>query len=194
MKKTGLGACPCGRPGVTSPVRYFSCMKDLWEDCNWLFWLCCLISYSHTFYYSPFRLYLESAPLDFLFCSCRIPEDNCNRRSCELVEALREHPKNPNQILIGYSRALIVLWDLQNNKAIHLFLGSQVLFQSTVSSAVQEGLSLTLKTNQVQGELDKAAFLVRMGCLGEITALWWAVICVYFFSATGEPLLAEGWQ
>ncbi|NXP34877.1 L2GL2 protein, partial [Leiothrix lutea] len=57
----------------------------------------------------------------------RIPEDNCNRRSCELVEALREHPKNPDQILIGYSRALIVLWDLQNNKAIQHFLGNQQL-------------------------------------------------------------------
>ncbi|KFR07729.1 Lethal(2) giant larvae protein 2, partial [Nipponia nippon] len=50
----------------------------------------------------------------------RVPEDYCNRRSCELVEALREHPKNPDQILIGYSRGLIVLWDLQNNKATPL--------------------------------------------------------------------------
>ncbi|KFQ56517.1 Lethal(2) giant larvae protein 2, partial [Pelecanus crispus] len=57
----------------------------------------------------------------------RVPEDYCNRRSCELVEALREHPKNPDQILIGYSRGLIVLWDLQNNKATHHFLGSQQL-------------------------------------------------------------------
>ncbi|KFP33555.1 Lethal(2) giant larvae protein 2, partial [Colius striatus] len=57
----------------------------------------------------------------------RVPEDSCNRRSCELVEALREHPKNPEQILIGYSRGLIVLWDLQNNKVTHHFLGSQQL-------------------------------------------------------------------
>ncbi|KAK2536857.1 Llgl2 [Columba livia] len=57
----------------------------------------------------------------------RVPEDYCNRRSCELVEALREHPKNPDQILIGYSRGLIVLWDLQNNKVTHQFLGSQQL-------------------------------------------------------------------
>ncbi|XP_074967630.1 LLGL scribble cell polarity complex component 2 isoform X3 [Phalacrocorax aristotelis] len=57
----------------------------------------------------------------------RVPEEYCNRRSCELVEALREHPKNPDQILIGYSRGLIVLWDLQNNKATHHFLGSQQL-------------------------------------------------------------------
>uniref|UniRef100_A0A8C9FJY8 LLGL scribble cell polarity complex component 2 n=1 Tax=Pavo cristatus TaxID=9049 RepID=A0A8C9FJY8_PAVCR len=56
-----------------------------------------------------------------------IPEDYCNRRSCELVEALREHPKNPDQILIGYSRGLIVLWDRQNNKVTHHFLGSQQL-------------------------------------------------------------------
>ncbi|KFQ09141.1 Lethal(2) giant larvae protein 2, partial [Haliaeetus albicilla] len=57
----------------------------------------------------------------------RAPEDYCNRRSCELVEALQEHPKNPDQILIGYSRGLIVLWDLQNNKVTHHFLGSQQL-------------------------------------------------------------------
>ncbi|NXU31076.1 L2GL2 protein, partial [Thalassarche chlororhynchos] len=57
----------------------------------------------------------------------RVPEDYCNRRSCELVEALREHPKNPDQILIGYSRGLIILWDLQNNKVTHHFLGSQQL-------------------------------------------------------------------
>ncbi|NXU72815.1 L2GL2 protein, partial [Oreotrochilus melanogaster] len=57
----------------------------------------------------------------------RVPEDYCNRRACELVEALREHPKNPDQILIGYSRGLIVLWDLQNNKVTHHFLGSQQL-------------------------------------------------------------------
>ncbi|XP_061317953.1 LLGL scribble cell polarity complex component 2 isoform X3 [Pezoporus flaviventris] len=57
----------------------------------------------------------------------RVPEDYCNRRSCELVEALQEHPKNPDQILIGYSRGLIFLWDLQNNKVTHLFLGTQQL-------------------------------------------------------------------
>ncbi|KFV76538.1 Lethal(2) giant larvae protein 2, partial [Struthio camelus australis] len=57
----------------------------------------------------------------------RVPEDYCSRRSCELVEALQEHPKNPDQILIGYSRGLIVLWDLQNSKVTHHFLGSQQL-------------------------------------------------------------------
>ncbi|KAH0629490.1 hypothetical protein JD844_011587 [Phrynosoma platyrhinos] len=63
----------------------------------------------------------------------RIPEDYRNRRSLELVEALREHPRNPNHILIGYSRGLIILWDLINNKATHHFLGSQVLFHARLS-------------------------------------------------------------
>ncbi|KAJ7316024.1 hypothetical protein JRQ81_002186 [Phrynocephalus forsythii] len=57
----------------------------------------------------------------------RVPEDYRNRRSLELVEALREHPRNPNQILIGYSRGLIVLWDLISNKATHHLLGNQQL-------------------------------------------------------------------
>ncbi|KAM3846612.1 LLGL scribble cell polarity complex component 2 isoform 1-T4 [Vipera latastei] len=57
----------------------------------------------------------------------RVPEDYWNRRSLELVEVLREHPRNPNQILIGYSRGLIVLWDLINKKATHHLLGNQQL-------------------------------------------------------------------
>ncbi|XP_061472152.1 LLGL scribble cell polarity complex component 2 isoform X2 [Rhineura floridana] len=57
----------------------------------------------------------------------RVPEDYRNRRSLELVEALQEHPQNTNQILIGYSRGLIVLWDLIHNKATHHFLGNQQL-------------------------------------------------------------------
>ncbi|EMP23797.1 Lethal(2) giant larvae protein like protein 2 [Chelonia mydas] len=57
----------------------------------------------------------------------RVPEDYRNRRSFELVEALREHPRNPDQILIGYSRGLIVLWDVHNKRVSHHFLGSQQL-------------------------------------------------------------------
>ncbi|XP_054834246.1 LLGL scribble cell polarity complex component 2 isoform X2 [Eublepharis macularius] len=56
-----------------------------------------------------------------------VPEDYRSRRSIELVESLKEHPQNPNQILIGYSRGLIVLWDLKSNKATHHFLGNQQL-------------------------------------------------------------------
>ncbi|XP_048346546.1 LLGL scribble cell polarity complex component 2 isoform X1 [Sphaerodactylus townsendi] len=59
--------------------------------------------------------------------SHRVPEDYRTRRSLELVESLKEHPQNPNQILIGYNRGLIVLWDLKSNKAMHHFLGNQQL-------------------------------------------------------------------
>ncbi|XP_075759786.1 LLGL scribble cell polarity complex component 2 isoform X2 [Pelodiscus sinensis] len=57
----------------------------------------------------------------------RVPEEYRNRRSFELIEALQEHPRNPDQILIGYSRGLIALWDLHNNRVSHHFLGNQQL-------------------------------------------------------------------
>lgn len=57
----------------------------------------------------------------------RVPEEYKNRRSLGLVEALKEHPRNPNQILIGYNRGLIVLYDLQGCQATHYFMGSQHL-------------------------------------------------------------------
>ncbi|XP_066471976.1 LLGL scribble cell polarity complex component 2 isoform X2 [Tiliqua scincoides] len=57
----------------------------------------------------------------------RVPEEYRGRRSLELVEALQEHSRNPNRILIGYSRGLIAIWDLINNTATHHFLGNQQL-------------------------------------------------------------------
>lgn len=44
----------------------------------------------------------------------------------ETVEALQEHPRDPNQILIGYNRGLIVLWDLQARRVLSHYLSSQV--------------------------------------------------------------------
>ncbi|XP_006001736.1 LLGL scribble cell polarity complex component 2 [Latimeria chalumnae] len=58
--------------------------------------------------------------------SQRIPE-NYKNRSLGTVEVLQEHPKTPDQILIGYSRGLIALWDLQNNHATHHFVKNQQL-------------------------------------------------------------------
>lgn len=43
-----------------------------------------------------------------------------------MVEALQEHPRDPNQILIGYSRGLVVIWDLQGSRVLSHFLSSQV--------------------------------------------------------------------
>uniref|UniRef100_A0A8K9UUU3 LLGL scribble cell polarity complex component 1 n=1 Tax=Oncorhynchus mykiss TaxID=8022 RepID=A0A8K9UUU3_ONCMY len=41
-----------------------------------------------------------------------IPEDYRCGKSLGPVESLQEHPKQPGKILIGYSRGLVVLWDL----------------------------------------------------------------------------------
>ncbi|XP_044528812.1 LLGL scribble cell polarity complex component 2 [Gracilinanus agilis] len=56
-----------------------------------------------------------------------LPKDTQHWRAFEMVEALQEHPQDPSQILIGYSRGLIVVWDLQNSRVLHHFLSSQQL-------------------------------------------------------------------
>ncbi|KAI5103352.1 lethal(2) giant larvae protein-like 2, partial [Silurus meridionalis] len=57
----------------------------------------------------------------------RVPEEYVGRRNLECVEALQENPLNPRQVLIGYSRGLMVLWDLDRRCAIQHFLGTQQL-------------------------------------------------------------------
>ncbi|XP_012861729.1 LLGL scribble cell polarity complex component 2 isoform X1 [Echinops telfairi] len=57
----------------------------------------------------------------------RLPEEARHRRVFEMVEALQEHPRDPNQILIGYSRGLVVVWDLRTGGVVHHFLSSQQL-------------------------------------------------------------------
>ena len=65
----------------------------------------------------------------------RLPEEARHRRVFEMVEALQEHPWDPNQILIGYSRGLVVIWDLQGSRVLCHFLSSQV----RVSPAAPQG-------------------------------------------------------
>ncbi|TRY56658.1 hypothetical protein DNTS_014135 [Danionella cerebrum] len=57
----------------------------------------------------------------------RVPEDYVGRRNLECVEALHENPLNPRQVLIGYSRGLMVLWDLDRQRPVQHFLGTQQL-------------------------------------------------------------------
>ncbi|KAK2506736.1 hypothetical protein MC885_010136 [Smutsia gigantea] len=57
----------------------------------------------------------------------RLPEEARHRRVFEMVEALQEHPRNPTQVLIGYSRGLVVVWDLQGSCVLCHFLSSQQL-------------------------------------------------------------------
>ena len=43
------------------------------------------------------------------------------------VEVIEEHPNNPDHLLIGYSRSLIVLWDNQNKTVIKYYTFLQQL-------------------------------------------------------------------
>ncbi|CAL8285360.1 unnamed protein product [Boreogadus saida] len=56
-----------------------------------------------------------------------LPDDYRCGKSLGPVESLQEHPQQPGVILIGYSRGLVVLWDLSTRHVDHLFLGKQQL-------------------------------------------------------------------
>lgn len=65
-----------------------------------------------------------------MFCFPSLPDDYRCGKSLGPVESLQEHPQQPGKILIGYSRGLVVLWDLSLRHAEQLFLGKQVPEQS----------------------------------------------------------------
>ncbi|XP_053197208.1 LLGL scribble cell polarity complex component 2 isoform X3 [Scomber japonicus] len=56
-----------------------------------------------------------------------VPDDYIGRRNLEHVEALQENPVNPNQVVIGYGRGLMVIWDLENQRAIQHIPATQQL-------------------------------------------------------------------
>uniref|UniRef100_A0A672Z1E1 LLGL scribble cell polarity complex component 1 n=1 Tax=Sphaeramia orbicularis TaxID=375764 RepID=A0A672Z1E1_9TELE len=56
-----------------------------------------------------------------------LPDDYRCGKSLGPVEALQEHPQQAGKILIGYSRGLVVLWDLSSRHIGQLFLGKQQL-------------------------------------------------------------------
>uniref|UniRef100_A0A7N8XLU9 LLGL scribble cell polarity complex component 1 n=1 Tax=Mastacembelus armatus TaxID=205130 RepID=A0A7N8XLU9_9TELE len=56
-----------------------------------------------------------------------LPDDYRCGKSLGPVESLQEHPQQSGKVLIGYSRGLVVLWDLSARQADQLFLGKQQL-------------------------------------------------------------------
>ncbi|XP_047427765.1 lethal(2) giant larvae protein homolog 1 [Mugil cephalus] len=56
-----------------------------------------------------------------------LPDEYRCGKSLGPVEALQEHPQQPGRVLIGYSRGLVVLWDLKHRRAEQMFLGKQQL-------------------------------------------------------------------
>uniref|UniRef100_A0A3Q3VIW6 Lethal giant larvae homologue 2 domain-containing protein n=1 Tax=Mola mola TaxID=94237 RepID=A0A3Q3VIW6_MOLML len=56
-----------------------------------------------------------------------LPDEYRCGKSLGPVESLQEHPQQPGKILIGYSRGLVVLWELSTRQTEQLFLGKQQL-------------------------------------------------------------------
>uniref|UniRef100_A0A8C4ELM8 LLGL scribble cell polarity complex component 2 n=1 Tax=Dicentrarchus labrax TaxID=13489 RepID=A0A8C4ELM8_DICLA len=59
--------------------------------------------------------------------SSSVPDDYIGRRNLEHVEALQENPVNPNQVVIGYGRGLMVIWDVEKQCAIQHIPATQQL-------------------------------------------------------------------
>uniref|UniRef100_A0A674N5U4 LLGL scribble cell polarity complex component 2 n=1 Tax=Takifugu rubripes TaxID=31033 RepID=A0A674N5U4_TAKRU len=56
-----------------------------------------------------------------------VPDDYIGRRNLEHVEALQENPVNPDQVVIGYGRGLVVIWDLVKQCALQHIPATQQL-------------------------------------------------------------------
>lgn len=60
-------------------------------------------------------------------CPLSVPDEYRCGKALGPVESIQEHPRNGSQLLIGYSRGLVVLWEQSTRVVQHLFLGNQVL-------------------------------------------------------------------
>ncbi|NWH43328.1 L2GL1 protein, partial [Fregata magnificens] len=56
-----------------------------------------------------------------------VPDDYRCGKALGPVESIQEHPRDSSQLLIGYSRGLVVLWEQSTRTVQHLFLGNQQL-------------------------------------------------------------------
>uniref|UniRef100_A0A7N8X7D8 LLGL scribble cell polarity complex component 2 n=1 Tax=Mastacembelus armatus TaxID=205130 RepID=A0A7N8X7D8_9TELE len=70
---------------------------------------------------------LEERNISLDQISSSVPNDYIGRRNLEHVEALQENPVNPNQVVIGYGRGLMVIWDLKKRCAVQHIPATQQL-------------------------------------------------------------------
>ncbi|KAM8945886.1 LLGL scribble cell polarity complex component 2 [Pelodytes ibericus] len=56
-----------------------------------------------------------------------LADEYTNRRPFESVESLQENPRDPDQLLIGYSRGLMMVWDVTRSRTVRQFMGTQQL-------------------------------------------------------------------
>lgn len=68
-----------------------------------------------------------------LTLSSSVPDDYIGRRNLEHVEALQENPVNVNQVVIGYGRGLMVIWDLVKQCALQHIPATQVIVLKLIS-------------------------------------------------------------
>ncbi|XP_062330381.1 LLGL scribble cell polarity complex component 2 isoform X2 [Osmerus eperlanus] len=70
---------------------------------------------------------LEERNISLENVTSSVPEDYLGRKSLEHVEALQENPLNPQQVLLGYGRGLMVVWDLERQCAVQHIPATQQL-------------------------------------------------------------------
>uniref|UniRef100_A0A7N8X0R5 LLGL scribble cell polarity complex component 2 n=1 Tax=Mastacembelus armatus TaxID=205130 RepID=A0A7N8X0R5_9TELE len=96
-------------------------------------WLC---NQHMSFASQPLQVNIEADVLSHSFLplvypytpvSSSVPNDYIGRRNLEHVEALQENPVNPNQVVIGYGRGLMVIWDLKKRCAVQHIPATQQL-------------------------------------------------------------------
>uniref|UniRef100_A0A8C5EBM9 Lethal giant larvae homologue 2 domain-containing protein n=1 Tax=Gouania willdenowi TaxID=441366 RepID=A0A8C5EBM9_GOUWI len=104
-----------GRPGIESCSATRVTVLLLLKSCD----LLCIGTEGGGAYF------LEVPQDDFTVFS--LPDEYRCGKALGPVESLQEHPQQAGKILIGYSRGLVVLWDLSTRHADQLFLGKQQL-------------------------------------------------------------------
>jgi len=88
------------------------------------------------------------------------------------VEAILEHPADPNRLLVGYTRGLVVLWDKAAQAASHTFVSQQQL----------ESLAWIEDSHFVSSHNDgRYVSTVRYGRYGTGTGLFFMVILLSLF-------------
>uniref|UniRef100_A0A672GSH2 LLGL scribble cell polarity complex component 1 n=1 Tax=Salarias fasciatus TaxID=181472 RepID=A0A672GSH2_SALFA len=115
LNEVGSYSLP-GRPGIESCSATRVTVLLLLKSCD----LLCIGTEGGGVYFLELpRLLLKD--------NLTLPDDYRCGKSLGPVESLQEHPQQSGKILIGYSRGLVVLWDLNARHADQLFLGKQQL-------------------------------------------------------------------
>ncbi|XP_023805172.1 lethal(2) giant larvae protein homolog 2 isoform X1 [Oryzias latipes] len=70
---------------------------------------------------------LEERNISLEQVTSRVPDNYIGRRNLEHVEALQENPADANQVVIGYGRGVLVVWDLKKHSLLQCICPSQAL-------------------------------------------------------------------